>query len=81
MGAEMKRVPGDRTLFQLEIPGLKFLSLEVKPVVRVRVRLIGDGEEVATWTGQRRAPGRKDPGVARGRVSEARGARHQGGVR
>ena len=61
MGAEMKRVPGDRTLFQLEIPGLKFLSLEVKPVVRVRVRLIGDGEEVATWTGQSGHPGGKTP--------------------
>ena len=61
MGAEMKRVPGDRTLFQLEIPGLKFLSLEVKPVVRVRVRLIGDGEEVLTWTGQSGHPGGKTP--------------------
>ena len=38
MGAQMKRVPGEESLFQLEIPGLKFLSLEVKPVVRVRVR-------------------------------------------
>ena len=35
-GAQMKRVPEDESLFQLEIPGLKFLSLEVKPVVRVR---------------------------------------------
>ena len=61
MGAEMKRVPGDSTLFQLEIPGLKFLSLEVKPVVRVRVRLIGDGEEVLTWTGQSGYPGGKTP--------------------
>ena len=61
MGAEMKRVPGDRTMFQLEIPGLKFLSLEVKPVVRVRVRLIGDGSEVMTWTGQSGHPGGKTP--------------------
>ena len=38
MGAEMKRVAGEESLFQLEIPGLKFLSLEVKPIVRVRVR-------------------------------------------
>lgn len=31
---------------------LKFLSLEVKPVVRVRVRLIKDGESVPTWYGK-----------------------------
>jgi len=59
MGAQMKRVPGSDSLFQLEIPGLKFLSLEVKPVVRVRVRLIDDGEVVQTWTGQRGEPGGK----------------------
>ena len=61
MGAEMKRVPGDRDVFQLEIPGLKFLSLEVKPVVRVRVRLVRDGESVETWTGQSGFPGGKTP--------------------
>ena len=61
MGAEMKRVPGDRDMFQLEIPGLKFLSLEVKPVVRVRVRLVRDGESVETWTGQSGFPGGKTP--------------------
>ena len=61
MGAEMKRVPNDPDLFQLEIPGLKFLSLEVKPVVRVRVRLVGDGEHVSTWTGQSGFPGGKTP--------------------
>ena len=61
MGAEMKRVPGDRDMFQLEIPGLKFLSLEVKPVVRVRVRLVRDGESVQTWTGQSGFPGGKTP--------------------
>jgi len=61
MGAEMKRVAGEDSLFQLEIPGLKFLSLEVKPVVRVRVRLIGDGEKVMTWTGQSGFPGGKSP--------------------
>ena len=68
MGAEMKRVPGDRTMLQLEIPGLKFLSLEVKPVVRVRVRLIGDGSEVLTWTGQSGHPGGNTP---EGRAAEA----------
>ena len=61
MGAQMKRVPEDESLFQLEIPGLKFLSLEVKPVVRVRVRLIPDGESVSTWTGQSGYPGGKTP--------------------
>ena len=69
MGAEMKRVPGDRDMFQLEIPGLKFLSLEVKPVVRVRVRLVKDGESVETWTGQSGFPGGKTP---EWRAAEAR---------
>ena len=61
MGAEMKRVPEDPDLFQLEIPGLKFLSLEVKPVVRVRVRLVEDGQRVDTWTGQSGFPGGRSP--------------------
>ena len=61
MGAEMKRVPEDPDLFQLEIPGLKFLSLEVKPVVRVRVRLVEDGQRVNTWTGQSGFPGGRSP--------------------
>ena len=61
MGAAMRRVQDDKDLFQLEIPGLKFLSLEVKPVVRVRVRLVKDGETVSTWTGQSGFPGGKTP--------------------
>ena len=61
MGAEMKRVPEDPDLFQLEIPGLKFLSLEVKPVVRVRVRLVEDGQRVNTWTGQSGFSGGRSP--------------------
>jgi hypothetical protein len=61
MGATMRRVPGDPDLFQLEIPGLKFLSLEVRPVVRVRVRLVPDGDAVSTWTGQSGHPGGKTP--------------------
>ena len=61
MGATMRRVPGDPDLFQLEIPGLKFLSLEVRPVVRVRVRLVPDGDAASTWTGQSGRPGGKTP--------------------
>jgi len=38
--------------FELTIPGLKFLSLEVQPVIRVRVRLLRDDEEVETWHGR-----------------------------
>lgn len=37
--------------FELVIPGLKFLSLEVQPVIRVRVRCLGDDEVVDTWHG------------------------------
>ena len=70
LGAQMTRVPESegKDLFQLTIPGLKFLSLEVKPVVRVRVRLIPDGEQVMTWTGQSGHPGGKTP---EWRVAEA----------
>ena len=69
MGAEMKRVPGDRDMFQLEIPGLKFLSLEVKPVVRVRVRLVKDGRSVPKPGPASRVPRGQDP---EWRAAEAR---------
>lgn len=38
--------------FELTIPGLKFFSLEVAPVIAVRVRCLGDEETVETWHGR-----------------------------
>ncbi len=38
--------------FELTIPGLKFFSLEVAPVITVRVRCLGDEETVETWHGR-----------------------------
>ena len=48
----MVRQPGSESLFNLIIPGLKFLSLEVTPVVCVRVRLLQEGDAAETWSGQ-----------------------------
>ena len=58
MGATMAKVgscTGDETRdeeFTLTIPGLKFFSLEVQPVVNVRVRCLGEDERVLTWHGR-----------------------------
>jgi len=58
LGATMEKVgstTGDEARdeeFTLTIPGLKFLSLEVQPVINVRVRCLGDGESVLTWHGR-----------------------------
>lgn len=38
--------------FRLTIPGLRFLTLEVQPVIDVRVRCLMDGETVKTWHGR-----------------------------
>ena len=38
--------------FRLSIPGLKFLSLEVAPVIDVRVRCLENDEQVETWHGR-----------------------------
>jgi len=58
MGATMAKVgscTGDETRdeeFTLTIPGLKFFSLEVQPVINVRVRCLDDDERVLTWHGR-----------------------------
>ena len=71
LGATMEKVgstTGDEARdeeFTLTIPGLKFLSLEVQPVINVRVRCLGDGESVLTWHGREwdETQDRKRPGA------------------
>ena len=58
LGATMTRVRADAAAtsrdeeFRLTIPGLRFLTLEVQPVIDVRVRCLDDGETVKTWHGR-----------------------------
>ena len=61
LGAKMTKyfdetIREDEGFFELTIPGLKFFTLEVKPVVRVKVSVLTtDNEQRFVWSGKTKA--------------------------
>ena len=74
LGAKMTKyfdetIREDEGFFELAIPGLKFFTLEVKPVVRVKVSVLTtDNEQRFVWSGKTKANDVKAEEMNRGTV-------------